>query len=148
MEENIEQTFLIVDDDNAPNLKQLIDCYSKYSNEFSDLDPTVLGDYLSQTQSGSITGEYYLNDRLKISVNTPLTKDIIIQAYDESKKHMDNFSVNYETRILFCDDSKKRYLEYLLKFIKKYSEINLELNYAPGGIEYLKAKDRFENKDY
>tara|TARA_B100001093_G_C26850521_1_gene1024901 strand:- start:4063 stop:4578 length:516 start_codon:yes stop_codon:yes gene_type:complete len=141
-----DETFSIIDDENTPSLYQLINFHSKHESKFYDLDTRVLTAYSNETRpfhEGDPRTFYKLYGELKLYMDTPLKKDLIIEAINQKKiRNIPSNCISTFTTIMSSTD--EIYFRNLLKLIKRYSEIDLELKYAPGGTEYIKAEKRFE----
>jgi len=128
----------------APSLNELISFVKTNAEYFDHLELTVLQEYYSNTADKLSNGKYYLHGQLPLLPDTPITNQII----DDAKNIHIQRSIEYGTPCNSFESASirasiNRY-DQLILIIKQYQVVATHLLYAPGGTEYLKGKERFE----
>ena len=143
--EKIENSYKLIQSNESPSLEELYNLYNQHSKRFEDIDCKVLLNYLDQSKESYCKGEYYLYGQLKIPIDKPITKDVIIESVRVNKQRMIDCPPAHQMDF-FSVQRSQNYFDNFIMIIERYAQINLELKYAPGtGTEYLVAKERFDN---
>jgi hypothetical protein len=136
-------SYIDVDPSN-PSLKDMIWLTQIGEKYFTDLDLSVLTEYQHNSQNFG-HGKYFLYGQLQVLPTTPITKNLLEEAETLNNNRLYEYGGPCNSFEAQSIERSKRLYQNLVLIIDRYEDVYNEIMYAPGtGIEYLDAKERFE----
>lgn len=142
LQDNIENAFEKIYEDEEPTFEELKNFTFKHYLKFN-VSLEVLEKYDIEIQAN---GKFQLFGFIECNRQTVISKDLLLDTISKFKKVKSTYlscDIELDENPLFSK-SKKLFLDFI-KIIQRYGELDLDFKYAPGGTEYLKAKERFDD---
>jgi hypothetical protein len=132
-------------DADNPTLNQLILFTRVHNDRFNDIDLTVLAEYEKITRKSWSKGRYYLYGQLQVLPDTPITRQILDDAKSLHLQRVHEYGEPYSSVEAASIRESEQFYHRLIEIIERYRFIYNDVMYNPvNGIEYLRAKERFE----
>lgn len=123
-----------------PSLKQLNDYITrKFKHDFVGVNTIALTKYMTDISQSWSKGKYYLYGQLPISVDTPLTNELLQQSINLTKQRSIDYGVPYNNFEAESIRQSEYVFQNLLELLRRYYQHPYDIMemYRPDG-EFMK----------
>jgi len=123
-----------------PSLKQLNDYITrKFKHDFVGVNTIALTKYMTDISQSWSKGKYYLYGQLPISVDTPLTNELLQQSINLNKQRSIDYGVPYNNFEAESIRQSEYVFQNLLELLRRYYQHPYDIMemYRPDG-EFMK----------
>lgn len=123
-----------------PSLKQLNDYITrKFKHDFVGVNTIALTKYMTDISQSWSKGKYYLYGQLPISVDTPLTNELLQQSINLNKQRSIDYGIPYNNFEAESIRQSEYVFQNLLELLRRYYQHPYDIMemYRPDG-EFMK----------